>query len=213
MEPQSRSADEILKKYSAKIESELGPSSTTRMSSDYEKFKEEMVPKLTRYERWAKSLGNVVSIRVAEKDRVKIEKYLKIAHLDVSPAQALTLALLSMFLVFLLTLLASVSIYLINPEGLPWLHKELLKGVEQGKAVPFDTLWVDESTKFKSHSSKRLKLLIDMLPLFKRRHIMTGTPSPRSLMDLWSQIYLLDEGETLGKNFYRFRNKYFQALS
>lgn len=103
------------------------------------------------------------------------------------------------------------DIYLINPEGLPWLHKELLNGLKIGKKNPFNALWIDESTKFKSQDSKRFEILCDMLPLFKRRHIMTGTPAPRNLLDLWSQIYLLDEGEALGNNFYRFRNKYFQA--
>jgi len=103
------------------------------------------------------------------------------------------------------------DIYLINPEGLPWLHSELLAGLKAGKASPFNALWIDESTKFKSHDSKRFDLLVDMLPLFKRRHIMTGTPSPRNLLDLWSQMYLLDEGKTLGNNFYKFRKKYFKS--
>ncbi len=101
--------------------------------------------------------------------------------------------------------------YLINPEGLPWLHNELLDGLKAGKKSPFNALWIDESTKFKSHDSKRFEYLVDMLPLFERRHIMTGTPAPKSLLDLWSQIFILDEGEALGKSFYKFRNKYFQA--
>ncbi len=105
----------------------------------------------------------------------------------------------------------SKDLYLINPEGLQWLHDELLAGLKAGKENPFNSLWIDESTKFKSHDSKRFELLVNMLPLFKRRHIMTGTPSPRSLLDLWPQIYLLDEGKTLGNNFYKFRKKYFQS--
>lgn len=106
---------------------------------------------------------------------------------------------------------AKKDIYLINPEGLSWLHDELLEGLKSGKKCPFNTLWIDESTKFKSHDSKRFEYLVNMLPLFKRRHIMTGTPSPKSLLDLWSQMYLLDEGKTLGKNYYEFRKKYFQS--
>lgn len=101
------------------------------------------------------------------------------------------------------------DIYLINPEGLPWLFEELLKGLKSGKDCPFDTLWIDESTKFKNSTSKRFELLCSMLPLFKRRHIMTGTPAPKSLLDLWSQAYILDEGKSLGHNYYHFRNKYF----
>ena len=106
---------------------------------------------------------------------------------------------------------AKRDIYLINPEGLQWLHGNLLDGLKSGKSCPFDCLIIDESTKFKSHDSERFKYVCDMIPLFKRRHIMTGTPSPRGLLDLWSQAYILDEGKSLGKSFYEFRRKYFQA--
>lgn len=101
------------------------------------------------------------------------------------------------------------DIYIINPEGLEWLHNELLDKLKQGWKCPFDTLWIDESTKFKNFDSIRFELLCNMLPLFKRRHIMTGTPAPKSLLNLWSQIYLLDEGKSLGHNYHKFRSKYF----
>jgi len=103
------------------------------------------------------------------------------------------------------------DIYLINPEGLEWLHGELLKGLKAGKKCPFNTLWIDESTKFKNHKSNRFEYIVNMLPLFKRRHIMTGTPAPKGLLDLWSQMFILDEGKTLGHNYHEFRRKYFKA--
>ena len=103
------------------------------------------------------------------------------------------------------------DLYIINPEGLEWLHGELLAGLKAGKKSPFDCLWIDESTKFKSHDSTRFGFVCDMLPLFKRRHVMTGTPAPKSLLDLWSQMYILDEGKVLGSNYYRFRKTYFQS--
>ena len=103
------------------------------------------------------------------------------------------------------------NIYLINPEGLPWLYETLLKQLRKGRKCPFDSLIIDESTKFRNHESSRFKLIADMAPLFKRRHIMTGTPAPKNLLDLWSQLFILDEGKVLGNNFYHFRNKYFSA--
>ena len=103
------------------------------------------------------------------------------------------------------------NIYLVNGEGLKWLHDELLDGLRNGKECPFDTLIIDESTKFKSHESKRWGYLANMAPLFKRKHIMTGTPAPRGLLDLWAQIFLLDKGDCLGKSFYKFRGTYFEA--
>lgn len=71
-------ANDIIKKYSSKMESEFGQVKT---SKDYEQFKQDMIPRLTKYEKWAKSLGNIMKIKIAEKDRVKVEKYLKIAQL------------------------------------------------------------------------------------------------------------------------------------
>lgn len=103
------------------------------------------------------------------------------------------------------------DIHLINPEGLDWLYYELLEGLKFGEDLPFNNLWIDESTKFKNPLSKRFGLLKDMLPIFKRRYVMTGTPAPRGLLDLWPQIFILDEGKALSANYYHYRNKYFEA--
>ena len=46
-------------------------------------------------------------------------------------------------------------------------------------------------------------------PHIKRLVGLTGTPSPNSLADLWSQLYLLDGGERLGKRYTGFRERYF----
>lgn len=114
------------------------------------------------------------------------------------------------------------DIYLINPEGLPYLYKELADKLAKGKKCPFDMLVIDESTRFKSFKTKtkkkggnltRFGYLKDMLPLFKRRHIMTGTPACSSLLDLWSQCFIIDEGDTLGKNYYKFRKTHYNNSS
>ncbi len=112
------STKDILEKYSRKLESEISPTETQLskedFSQEYIKFKQEMIPELSRYERWAKSLGNIIKIKVAEKDRQKVLGYLQIAHLDVTPESAITLSLISMLGIFLLTILSSVSLYLIT---------------------------------------------------------------------------------------------------
>lgn len=95
-----------------------------------------------------------------------------------------------------------VDIHVINPEGLAWLSK-------QGKLPSWDILCVDESTKFKTSTSKRFKLLKAMLPSFGRRWILTGTPAPNGLMDLFGQCYIMDQGASLGKFITHYRNKYF----
>jgi len=99
------------------------------------------------------------------------------------------------------------DLYIINPEGLQWLvgnpdHcRRLLERV--------DTLIVDESTKFKNSQSQRFKLLRKVVSKFRRRYILTGTPTPKGLIDLFGQIYILDEGQSLGQYITKFREAYF----
>jgi len=99
---------------------------------------------------------------------------------------------------------ADADIYLVNLEGVPW-----LLDYYKSKKFPFTTLVVDESSGFKNWSAKRTKALRKLLPAFKRRVILTGTPSPNGVADLFSQVFILDNGEALGKNVTQFRNRYF----
>lgn len=97
-------------------------------------------------------------------------------------------------------------IYLMNPEGLRWLFKAL--GNDSNR-WPFDTLIIDESSKFKNTRTLRFKSLKDYLPKFARRYILTGTPSPNGLLDLFGQIYCLDLGHALGRYITHYRVSYF----
>lgn len=98
------------------------------------------------------------------------------------------------------------DIYMINPEGVKWL---LTQGLHNQRNWPFDFLIVDESTKFKNVKAKRLRYLKTKLYKFKYRSILTGTPAPRSLMDVFAQIQILDDGKTFGKVVGKFESKYF----
>jgi SNF2 family DNA or RNA helicase len=95
------------------------------------------------------------------------------------------------------------DVYVVNPEGL---QKVLANVFPYG--FP-EILCIDESTRFKNTRTKRFKDLKKYLGRFKRRWILTGTPAPNGLMDLFGQIYLLDEGSSLGRYITHFRNAYF----
>lgn len=88
---------------------------------------------------------------------------------------------------------------IINPESLHLLLDHCDR---------WDTLVVDESTRFKNWTSKRMKSLRKMLPNFKKRMILTGTPAPNSLADLHAQTFILDNGVALGRNVTVFRASY-----
>lgn len=97
----------------------------------------------------------------------------------------------------------NADVYIINPEGLKWLFAPGRKRPE------FDVLIVDESTKFKDSTTQRFKALKPFLPSFTRRWILTGTPVPNGLMDLFGQIYILDLGRALGRFITHYRAQYF----
>jgi Flp pilus assembly protein TadB len=83
-------------------------------SSEYLQFKREMMPQLSRYEKWCKSLGNIIKLKVSEKDKIKIQKHLNAAHLDVTPSQTLTLAIVSLLLSFFVGVLLSLAMFFIT---------------------------------------------------------------------------------------------------
>lgn len=95
------------------------------------------------------------------------------------------------------------DIYIINRENVVWLVDYYRN------SWPFDMVIVDESSSFKSHKAKRFKALASMGAHIDRIVELTGTPSPNGLDDLWSQIYLLDGGERLGRRYTQFRERYF----
>ena len=75
--------------------------------------------------------------------------------------------------------------------------------------LPFDVLVIDELTSFKSNRSQRFKAMRIALPSVKRVVGLTGTPAPNGLIDLWAQMYCIDQGERLGKSISRYRDTYF----
>jgi SNF2 family DNA or RNA helicase len=95
------------------------------------------------------------------------------------------------------------EIFIINRENVRW-----LVGYYK-RRWPFDCVVVDELSSFKSSASQRFRALKKVRPMIKRIVGLTGTPAPNGLLDLWSQVYLLDEGAALGKTITGYKEKYF----
>lgn len=66
---------------------------------------------------------------------------------------------------------------------------------------------IDESAKLKNPDSKLTKDFFELSSLFKKKIIMTGTPVANRPYDIWSQIYFLDGGKSLGDSFKEFKSK------
>lgn len=99
----------------------------------------------------------------------------------------------------------SADVYVINRENVSWLVDLY------AKKWPFDMIIIDESSSFKSASSQRFKALKKVLPQTSRLVELTGTPSPNGLLDIWSQIYLLDNGQRLGKSMTAYKQRFFES--
>lgn len=95
------------------------------------------------------------------------------------------------------------DIYVINRENVYWIVDYYRN------AWPFDMVVVDEFSSFKSREAKRFKALCWIRNLITRFVGLTGTPAPNGLIDLWSQVYLLDKGKRLHDTITAFREHYF----
>ncbi len=116
--------EDIFKKYGAKIEGRIKTGDVVKSdySREYIKFKEELAPELVGYERLCMSFGNIIKVKVSQKEEEKIRRYLEISHLDIEPWQALTLSIIAFLGLFLFGLIISVAVMLIKGlAGFPFL--------------------------------------------------------------------------------------------
>lgn len=101
-------------------------------------------------------------------------------------------------------LTAPPTMYFINRE----LVTDLVKNTQQWC---YPIVVIDEMQSFKTYDSARFKALKQVRPYIQRLIGLTGTPAPNGLMDLWSQIYLLDEGQRLGASITAYRQAFFDV--
>lgn len=101
---------------------------------------------------------------------------------------------------------AEADIYLLNYDGLSWFASNASRLLKRRRRW-----WIafDESTKIKHTNTQRFKALRPLLPLFTRRTILTGTPAPNGLMDLFGQVYAVDLGASLGRYVTQYRREFF----
>ena len=113
-----------------------------------------------------------------------------------------------------------VEIYIINRENVVWLWKTLGK-----RRWFFDMVVYDESSRLKGGSKRTAKtkkgggrrlsefgaLCNARRQFLKRIVLLTGTPAPKGLIDLWGQTYVLDLGERLGDSKESYEHRYFES--
>lgn len=118
-------------------------------------------------------------------------------------------------------LAADAEVFIIGVDNLAWLIDRFIyqrvskvSGETYGPwlgSLPFDCIVIDELSLFKGRDSGRFKKLRRALSLSEvaYRIGMTGTPTPNGYIDLWAQMFLLDDGERLGDTFGKYLDKFF----
>ena len=96
---------------------------------------------------------------------------------------------------------SSAQVVVMTFNTLPWWTKTT--------HTNFDGLLIDESTKLKTPGGAGFKSLRHKLKNFSWRCAMTGTPVSENLLALYTQLFLVDLGLTLGTRFDTFRQRYF----
>ena len=99
---------------------------------------------------------------------------------------------------------AEADVYVVNRENVTWLVSNYLK------TWKWDMVIIDELSSFKNNQAERFKSFRKIRPLVDRVVGLTGTPNPNGLMDLWAEIFCLDQGERLEKTIGRYRSLYFK---
>jgi hypothetical protein len=104
----------------------------------------------------------------------------------------------------LVALQADADVFVINRENMPWLVEKL------AFKWPFDMVIIDESSSFKNPSSQRFKAMRRVVARTEYMVLLTGTPSPNGLLDVWAQMYLIDFGQALGRTMSAFKQRFFE---
>lgn len=100
---------------------------------------------------------------------------------------------------------AEADIYAVSRDNIVWLVREC-----GGVRLPYDMVVIDELSSFKNHASKRFRAMRKVRKFIPRVVGLTGTPAPNGLIDLFAQMYLIDEGQRLGKTVTAYRDRFFR---
>lgn len=105
------------------------------------------------------------------------------------------------------------ELHIINKEALPWLWNFF----EKGKKWPYDMLVVDEASMFKNANMRtpkkeitRFGVAVKARKYAKHTVLLTGTPAPKGLINLWGLAKVADGGQRLGEDKYWYEQRWFQ---
>ena len=106
--------DEILKKYSGKLSGDIKEFNASNVSKEYNQFKDDMMPQLSHFEKWAKAFGKIMRVHLSEKDSKVMEKNLATAHIDLTPSDVVSYSFFGAFMSFFVGVLIFLAAFFIS---------------------------------------------------------------------------------------------------
>lgn len=103
--------------------------------------------------------------------------------------------------------MSPTQVHFISFEGLEWLTEFFGRNTWK-----YRTVFIDESSFLKSHTSGRFKAIArvrNVEGMITRLHLLTATPASESYEAFFTQMFLLDGGKTFGLYVTKFRDRYF----
>jgi hypothetical protein len=97
------------------------------------------------------------------------------------------------------------DIVVVNYEAvrLDYVSPELERLASERKTL----LCLDESQRVKNPSGKTYKAITAIAPGCERRVLLSGTPTPKDISDLWAQMRILDGGKRFGRSYYKWLSR------
>ena len=94
---------------------------------------------------------------------------------------------------------ATGQVFVTNHDSVRWL--------QEWKPTGRWALCIDEFTVYKHRTSQRSKAIAKMRAHFDIRWLLSGTPNPNGICDIWHPAFLCDDGARLGRSFAGFRSQ------
>ena len=107
---------------------------------------------------------------------------------------------------------SDAEIVLINFDGVKWIDG-LSKTAQSKLLLGFTDLIIDEFTAFKNRSAQRSKAMLKVSKYFSNKVLLSGTPNPNTITDLWHPMMIMDGGARLGSRYFKFREQVCKPVS
>ena len=112
----------------------------------------------------------------------------------------------------IVALFKNYDLVIINHDAVKLVERWIKDNIFKPHYQLFNRLIIDEFTAFKNKDSQRSKAMAKLSAQFSFKILLSGTPIPKNILDIWHPCYILDGGQRLGHNYFGFRNAICQPI-